>query len=77
MLLGGETGEHPGHFAHPDDFDLAGFAVGFAERDQLWGPEKVQAGDVLVGIASSGVHSNGLSLVRHVLGARHRPALRS
>jgi len=70
VLLGGETGEHPGHFAHPDDFDLAGFAVGFAERGHLWGPEKVKAGDALVGIASTGVHSNGLSLVRHVLAQR-------
>ena len=66
VLLGGETAEHPGQF--PDgDFDLAGFAVGLAERDELWGPQLVQDGDVLVGIGSSGLHSNGFSLVRHLL----------
>ena len=69
VLLGGETAEHPGHFKHDDDFDLAGFAVGIAERDELWGPEKVQEGDALVGIDSSGLHSNGFSLVRHLLEA--------
>jgi len=67
VLLGGETGEHPGHFAHPDDFDLAGFAVGLAARHELWGPGKVKEGDAIVGIASTGVHSNGFSLVRSVL----------
>jgi phosphoribosylformylglycinamidine cyclo-ligase len=70
VLLGGETGEHPGHFAHPDDFDLAGFAVGIAERDELWGPQKVREGDVLLGIGSTGVHSNGFSLVRRLLAER-------
>lgn len=70
VLLGGETGEHPGHFAHPDDFDLAGFAVGIAERRELWGPGKVAEGDVLIGIASTGVHSNGFSLVRRVIAER-------
>ena len=70
VLLGGETGEHPGHFAHPDDFDLAGFAVGIAERDELWGPGKVRNGDAVLGIASSGLHSNGFSLVRRVLQQR-------
>jgi phosphoribosylformylglycinamidine cyclo-ligase len=65
-LLGGETAEHPGQF--PDgDFDLAGFAVGLAERDELWGPQLVQDGDVLLGLRSSGLHSNGFSLVRHLL----------
>jgi phosphoribosylaminoimidazole (AIR) synthetase len=70
VLLGGETGEHPGHFVHPDDFDLAGFAVGLAARSELWGPTKVKEGDAIIGIASSGVHSNGFSLVRRVLAAR-------
>ena len=67
VLLGGETAEHPGHFKEDDDFDMAGFAVGIAERDELWGPGKVQEGDVLIGIDSSGLHSNGFSLVRHLL----------
>jgi phosphoribosylformylglycinamidine cyclo-ligase len=70
VLLGGETGEHPGHFAHPDDFDLAGFAVGIAERGELWGPAKVRAGDAILGIASTGVHANGFSLIRRVLERR-------
>jgi phosphoribosylformylglycinamidine cyclo-ligase len=66
VLLGGETAEHPGQF--PDgDFDMAGFAVGVAERGDLWGPELVKKGDVLVGIDSTGVHSNGFSLIRHLL----------
>jgi phosphoribosylformylglycinamidine cyclo-ligase len=68
VLLGGETAEHPGQF--PDgDFDLAGFAVGLAERDELWGPELVEDSDVLVGIHSSGLHANGFSLVRRLLDA--------
>ena len=66
MLLGGETAEHPGQFPG-GDFDMAGFAVGIAERDELWGPQLVADGDVLVGICSSGLHSNGFSLVRHLL----------
>jgi phosphoribosylformylglycinamidine cyclo-ligase len=66
VLLGGETAEHPGQFPG-GDFDMAGFAVGVAERDQLWGPDKVKKGDVLVGIDSTGVHSNGFSLIRHLL----------
>ena len=70
VLLGGETGEHPGQFAHADDFDLAGFAVGITQRDELWGPAKVRAGDAVVGIASTGVHSNGFSLVRRLLSER-------
>lgn len=69
VLLGGETAEHPGHFRADDDFDMAGFAVGLAERDELWGPQHVAAGDVLVGLDSSGVHSNGFSLVRRLLAA--------
>ncbi len=71
VLLGGETAEHPGHFAHDDGFDLGGFAVGLASRSELWGPSRVEPGDALVGIASNGLHSNGFSLVRAVLEARH------
>jgi phosphoribosylaminoimidazole synthetase len=67
VLLGGETAEHPGHFKDDGDFDMAGFAVGIAERGELWGPSKVAAGDVLLGLSSSGLHSNGFSLVRALL----------
>ena len=65
-LLGGETAEHPGHFG-PDEFDLAGAATGVVESDRLLGPERVLPGDVVLGLASSGLHSNGFSLVRQVL----------
>jgi phosphoribosylformylglycinamidine cyclo-ligase len=65
-LLGGETAEHPDAM-EPDAYDLAGFAVGMASRDRLLGPERVAAGDVLLGLASSGLHANGFSLVRKVL----------
>ncbi len=75
VLLGGETAEHPGQF--PDgDFDMAGFAVGLAERDELWGPQLVKEGDVLVGIDSTGIHSNGFSLIRQLL-EEHAIALES
>jgi phosphoribosylformylglycinamidine cyclo-ligase len=65
-LIGGETAEHPGHLG-PDDFDLAGAATGVVEADALLGPDRVRAGDVVLGLASSGLHSNGYSLVRRVL----------
>jgi phosphoribosylformylglycinamidine cyclo-ligase len=65
-LLGGEMAEHPGVMA-PGEFDLAGFAVGVVERDQALGPERVAPGDVLVGLASPGLRSNGYTLARHVL----------
>src|SRR4029450_7530631 len=65
-LLGGETAEHPDAMA-PDAYDLAGFAPGVAERDRLLGPDRVTAGDVLLGLASSGLHANGFSLARQVL----------
>ncbi len=65
-LLGGETAEHPGHFA-PDDFDLAGAATGVVEAGQLLGADRVQVGDVVIAMASSGLHSNGFSLVRRLL----------
>jgi phosphoribosylformylglycinamidine cyclo-ligase len=65
-LLGGETAEHPGHLG-PDDFDLAGAATGVVEADGVLGPDLVRAGDVVLGLASSGLHANGYSLVRRVI----------
>jgi phosphoribosylformylglycinamidine cyclo-ligase len=65
-LVGGETAEHPGHFG-PDDFDLAGAATGVVEAERLLGPDRVAIGDVVIGLASSGLHANGFSLVRKVL----------
>jgi phosphoribosylformylglycinamidine cyclo-ligase len=65
-LVGGETAEHPGLLG-PDDFDMAGAGTGVVEADALLGPERVGEGDVLIAMASSGLHSNGYSLVRHVL----------
>jgi phosphoribosylformylglycinamidine cyclo-ligase len=65
-LTGGETAEHPGLIA-PDDYDLAGAAVGVVEADDLLGPHRVRTGDVVVALSASGLHSNGFSLVRRVL----------
>jgi phosphoribosylformylglycinamidine cyclo-ligase len=67
-LVGGETAEHPGLLGE-DEFDLAGFGVGVVERDAILGAHRVRDGDVLVAMASSGVHSNGYSLVRRIVGA--------
>ena len=64
-LIGGETAEHPGLMPE-DEYDLAGFAVGVVDRKDIITGENIKAGDVLIGIASSGVHSNGFSLVRKV-----------
>lgn len=64
-LIGGETAEHPGLMPE-DEYDLAGFAVGVVDEKDLITGQNIKAGDVLVGIASSGVHSNGFSLVRKV-----------
>lgn len=68
-LVGGETAEHPGLLG-PDEFDLAGFGVGIVERGAILGPDRVAAGDVLIAMASSGLHSNGYSLVRRVVADR-------
>ena len=65
-LLGGETAEHPGLLA-PDEFDIAGATTGVVERDEILGLERIAEGDALIAVASSGLHSNGYSLVRHVL----------
>jgi phosphoribosylformylglycinamidine cyclo-ligase len=69
-LVGGETAEHPGLMA-PDAFDLAGFCVGVAERTDLLDGRTAKAGDAVIGIASSGLHANGYSLVRLLI-ERHR-----
>ena len=65
-LVGGETAEHPGLMA-ADDYDLAATAVGVVEAESILGPERVRGGDVVLGMGSSGIHSNGYSMVRHVL----------
>jgi len=65
-LVGGETAEHPGLMAD-DAFDLAGFCIGFVERDEIIDNSAARAGDVVVGLASSGLHANGYSLVRTLI----------
>lgn len=70
-LLGGETAEMPG-FYQPGEYDLAGFCVGIAEKSQLLDGSQVCLGDVVVGLASQGVHSNGFSLVRKIVGEAPR-----
>ncbi|HWI60646.1 MAG TPA: phosphoribosylformylglycinamidine cyclo-ligase [Symbiobacteriaceae bacterium] len=73
-LIGGETAELPGMYP-PGEYDMAGFAVGIVNRDRIITGEKVQAGDKLVGLGSSGLHSNGYSLARRVLDPSSDPAL--
>lgn len=65
-LVGGETAEHPGLMAD-DDYDLASTAVGVVEGDAILGADRVRPGDVVIGMGSSGAHSNGFSMIRHVL----------
>ena len=65
-LVGGETAEHPGLLG-PDEYDCAGAATGVVEHSAILSPDRVQAGDVVLGLASSGLHSNGYSLVRRVI----------
>ena len=68
-LIGGETAEMPGVYT-PPDYDLAGFVVGWVEEDAIIGPEQVREGDVLIGLASSGLHTNGYSLARRIVAER-------
>ena len=69
-LVGGETAEHPGVMPE-DDYDLAGFAVGLADEEKIIDGRRLAAGDALIGLGSTGVHSNGFSLVRKVLDVEH------
>ena len=70
-LVGGETAEMPGLYT-PPDYDLAGFIVGYVEEDAILGAERVRPGDVLVGLESSGLHTNGYSLARRIVAERLR-----
>ncbi|MBQ5978293.1 MAG: phosphoribosylformylglycinamidine cyclo-ligase [Oscillospiraceae bacterium] len=69
-LIGGETAEHPGTM-QPDDYDLAGFSVGIVDKEQILDPASVRPGDVVLALPSSGIHSNGYSLVRKVFDVEH------
>ena len=69
LLLGGETAEMPGMYK-PDEYDLAGFSVGIVDKNKIIDGRGIKAGDVLIGLESSGFHSNGFSLVRKVLGSK-------
>ena len=70
-LIGGETAEHPGMMA-ADDYDLAGFSVGIVDREKVIDASSMRPGDVILALPSSGVHSNGFSLVRKVFNVEHR-----
>lgn len=65
-LMGGETAEHPGMMA-PDHYDISATGIGVVEADDVLGPDRVRPGDVIIAMASTGLHSNGYSLARHVL----------
>ena len=69
-LLGGETAEMAGFYAS-GDYDVAGFAVGIVDRKNLITGEKITAGDVILGLPSTGIHSNGYSLVRRIISDNH------
>ena len=71
-LIGGETAEMPGFYPE-DEYDLAGFAVGIVDEEKILNPENVAAGDVIIALPSTGVHSNGFSLVRKVFGIGEKP----
>ena len=71
-LIGGETAEHPGMMPE-EDYDLAGFAVGIVDKKKILDNTKMSEGDVVIALASSGVHSNGFSLVRKVFDINHNP----
>jgi phosphoribosylformylglycinamidine cyclo-ligase len=73
-LVGGETAEMPGIYT-PPDYDLAGFIVGYVEEDAILGADRVEEGDVVVGLASNGLHTNGYSLVRRIVSERMRLGL--
>ena len=73
-LIGGETAEHPGMMPE-DDYDLAGFAVGIVDKKKIIDQKNMKPGDVVIALASSGVHSNGFSLVRKVFDVEHNPDL--
>jgi len=75
-LIGGETAEHPGCFT-PGEYDLAGFVVGVVEESEMVDGRRIVPGDVIVGLASDGLHSNGFSLVRHLCFERARLSLRA
>jgi phosphoribosylformylglycinamidine cyclo-ligase len=70
-LLGGETAEMPGVYT-PPDYDLAGFIVGYVDEDAILGPQRVRDGDVLIGLESTGLHTNGYSLARRIVSDRMR-----
>ncbi len=67
-LIGGETGEMPGLYATPEDYDLVGFVIGVVEKKKIIQGEKISLGDTIVGLPSSGLHTNGYSLARKIFG---------